>query len=321
MSYQGLSHKPVLLAEVLQFLQPKEGGVYVDGTFGAGGYSAAILEAADCTLYGVDRDPGVQIFADALQQKHPAHFKLLKGNFAEMERLLAEQGVTLVDGIVLDIGVSSMQLEAADRGFSFQLDGPLDMRMEAAGSDAAHIVNHFAEKDIANILFTLGGERQSRRIAHAIVEARAENPITRTLELAAIIKSAIGGKKHNAIDPATRSFQAIRIYINRELEALEEALAAAERLLAPEGRLVVVSFHELEDGMVKSFLADRSGKKTGGVSRHLPQAPEENRAAPTFTLLSRKAVLPSEAEVRANPRSRSAKLRAAERTHAEAVAA
>ena len=319
MSYEGLVHTPVMLAEVLQFLQPKQGGVYVDGTFGAGGYSAAILETANCKVYGVDRDPGVQIFANALHKKHPAHFKLLEGNFAEMETLLSEQNIASVDGIVLDIGVSSMQLEAADRGFSFQLDGPLDMRMDKQGSDAAYIVNSFAEKDIANILFTFGGERESRHIAHAIVKARAEKPITRTLELAEIIKGAVRRGKHT-INPATKSFQAIRIYINRELEALQNALEAAERLLAPTGKLVIVSFHELEDAAVKSFLADRSGKKTGGTSRHLPQTAEDIRK-PTFKLLSNKAVLPSETEVRTNPRARSAKLRAAERTYAQVVAA
>jgi len=312
MSYAGLIHKPVMLAEVLQFLQPKQGGVYVDGTFGAGGYSAAILEAAQCKVFGIDRDPDVAIFAEKLRQKYPAHFKFLEGNFAEMEHLLAAENITSVDGIVLDVGVSSMQLEAADRGFSFQADGPLDMRMAREGSDASDIVNHFSEKDIAYILFTLGGERQSRHIAHAIVKARAEKPITRTLELAAIIKSVVRRGKNDAIDPATRSFQAIRIYINRELEALQSALYAAERLLSPTGKLVVVSFHQLEDGMVKAFLATRSGKKTHGTSRYLPEI-ETNTKKPTFTLLSRKAVLPSAEETRANPRARSAKLRAAER--------
>jgi 16S rRNA (cytosine1402-N4)-methyltransferase len=319
MSYEGLVHTPVMLAEVLNYLQPKQGGVYVDGTFGAGGYSSAILETASCKVFGVDRDPGVQIFANALHQKHPADFKLLEGNFGEMEALLSEQNISSVDGIVLDIGVSSMQLEAPDRGFSFQLDGPLDMRMDKQGSDAAYIVNSFAEKDIANILFTFGGERESRHIAHAIVKARAEKPITRTLELADIIKSAVRHGKHT-INPATKSFQAIRIYINRELEALQYALEAAERLLTPTGKLVIVSFHELEDAAVKSFLSDRSGKKTGGTSRHLPQTAEDTRK-PTFKLLSSKAVLPSENEVRTNPRARSAKLRAAERTYAEVEAA
>lgn len=310
--YAGLAHKPVMLAEVLQFLQPKNGGVYVDGTFGAGGYSTAILEAAQCKVFGIDRDPDVAIFAEKLRQKHPANFKLLAGNFAEMEHLLAAEKIASVDGIVLDVGVSSMQLEAAERGFSFQADGPLDMRMAREGSDASDIVNHFSEKDIAHILFTLGGERQSRHIAHAIVKARAEKPITRTLELAAIIKSVVRRGKNDAIDPATRSFQAIRIYINRELEALQSALDAAERILSPTGKLVVVSFHELEDGMVKAFLAERSGKKTQGTSRYLPELQTETRK-PTFTLLSRKVVLPSAEETRSNPRARSAKLRAAER--------
>lgn len=310
--YAELSHKPVMLAEVLQFLQPKNGGVYVDGTFGAGGYAKAILEAAQCKVFGIDRDPDVAIFAEKLRQKHPAHFKLLAGNFAEMEHMLALEKITAVDGIVLDVGVSSMQLEAADRGFSFQSDGPLDMRMARDGADASEIVNRFSEKDIAHILFTLGGERQSRHIAHAIVKAREEKPITRTLELAAIIKSVVRRGKNDAIDPATRSFQAIRIYINRELEALQSALDAAERLLSPTGKLVVVSFHELEDGMVKAFLAERSGKKTHGTSRYLPEL-KTDTAKPTFTLLSRKAVLPTAEETRANPRARSAKLRAAER--------
>ena len=316
--YQELSHQPVMLAEVLQFLQPENGGVYVDGTFGAGGYSAAILEAADCTLYGVDRDPEVEVFAERLRQKHAARFKLLNGNFAEMETLLADAGVWKVNGIVLDVGVSSMQLEAGQRGFSFQHDGPLDMRMDRQGVDAAHIVNHYAEKDLAHIIFTLGGERHSRQIARAIVEARAAQPITRTLELADIIKKTIRRYK-DGIDPATRTFQAIRIYINHELESLTTALQAAERLLVPGGKLVVVSFHELEDGIVKAFLAERSGKAQG-TSRHLPLI-EENIRKPSFKLLHKKAVLPGESEVRANIRSRSARLRAAERTASPAWAA
>lgn len=317
MSYERLSHTPVMLQEVLHYLEPREGGVYVDGTFGAGGYSSAIL-AAKGKVFAIDRDPEIKVFADKLQAQHSSRFKLLEGNFAGMESLLADEHIEAVDGIVLDIGVSSMQLEAADRGFSFRLDGPLDMRMDKKGSDAAYIVNHFAENDIANILFTFGGERESRHIAHAIVKARAIKPITRTLELAEIIKSAVRRGKHT-IDPATKSFQAIRIYINRELEALDTALKAAERLLKSGGRLVIVSFHELEDAAVKSFLGERAGKKKMGVSRHLPEIAEPTNK-PTFRLLTNKAVAPTEEETRTNPRARSAKLRAAERT-AEAIAA
>lgn len=314
--YEGFSHIPVMLPEVLEYLQPKDGGVYVDGTFGAGGYTAAILSTAHCTVLAVDRDPGVEIFAAPLRQKHGAAFKLLKGDFADMETLLAAEGVTQVDGIVLDIGVSSMQLDQPERGFSFQKDGPLDMRMSTGGMSAEQVVNEFGEGELADIIYSLGGERHSRRIARAIVTARAEKKITRTTELKDIIHSVLHKRGRDAIDPATRTFQAIRIYVNQELDSLKSALTAAEKLLRPGGRLVIVSFHELEDSIVKAFFAERSGKKQG-TSRYLPEV-KDDRPAPSLSPLTRKAVLPDEAEIRSNIRARSARLRAAARTEAPA---
>lgn len=315
-SYEGFRHVPVMLSEVLANLNPNDGGIYVDGTFGAGGYSAAILESARCTLFAVDRDPGTQIFAAPLAQKYGASFKLLAGNFADMETLLAAENVTAVDGIVLDVGVSSMQLDQPERGFSFQKDGPLDMRMEKSGMSAADVVNKLAEEELADIIYTLGGERHSRRVARAIVTARAEAPITRTGQLKDIIHTVIHKRGKDAIDPATRTFQAIRIYVNHELDSLKDALEAAERLLKPGGRLVVVSFHELEDSIVKAFFAKRSGKKEG-TSRYLPEV-ADNSPAPSFTLITRKPALPGDAEIKANIRARSSRLRAAMRTEAPA---
>lgn len=314
--YEGFSHIPVMLPEVLEYLQPKDGGVYVDGTFGAGGYSAALLSTTHCTVLALDRDPGVEIFAAPLREKHGTGFKLLKGNFADMELLLAAEGITQVDGIMLDIGVSSMQLDNPERGFSFQKDGPLDMRMEAHGTSAEDVVNGFGEGELADIIYSLGGERHSRRIARAIVTARAEKKITRTGELKDIIHTVLHKRGKDAIDPATRTFQAIRIYVNHELDSLQTALSAAERLLRPGGRLVIVSFHELEDSIVKAFFAERSGKKQG-TSRYLPEV-KDDRPAATFTPITRKAVLPAEHEIRANIRARSARLRAATRTEAPA---
>ncbi len=309
-------HVSVLLDEVLTGLAPRDGGIYVDGTFGAGGYSLAVLGRAACTVYGIDRDPNAAAAGRALAQAQAGRLHLLEGRYGDMDQLLAECGVNRVDGIALDIGVSSMQIDQAERGFSFAKDGPLDMRMEQAGPSAADVVNTYDETTLANLIYTLGEERLSRPVARAIVAARADKPFERTLELAAVIAKVVR-KSGDGIHPATRTFQALRIHVNDELGELERGLAAAERLLAPGGRLAVVTFHSLEDRVVKSFLKQRSGDMPA-PSRHLPVAVAG--PAPTFTLAGRKAIAPSAAEVARNPRARSAKLRVAIRTDAPAWA-
>lgn len=299
-------HIPVLLNEVLEAMQPAPGKVLVDGTFGAGGYSRALL-ARGAAIIAFDRDPSAQRFADGL----PAdRFRLVERRFSE---LADETGEGAVDGVVLDIGVSSMQLDEAERGFSFLRDGPLDMRMSAEGPTAADLVNEAEPAEIARILYVYGEERESRRIARAIARRRDEQPFTRTLELAEFIEKTLGGRRGAKAHPATRSFQAIRIAVNEELSELEAGLEAAERALKTGGRLCVVTFHSLEDRIVKTFLAVRAGKTPAG-SRHAP--PVQAAAAPSFQLLFNGAHGPSEAELAANPRARSAKLRAAVRTDA-----
>lgn len=310
-------HYPVMLAEVLEALALKEGGVYVDGTFGAGGYSRAILNTANCNLYGIDRDPSVKAFAEPLRQEFGERFSLLTGCFSEMKSLITEQNIDSVDGIVLDLGVSSMQLDQPERGFSFQQDGPLDMRQSQEGMTAAEVVNSFDESDIANILYRYGEERQSRRIARAIVAKRQEKLFETTLELADLIRDTIPRDRKAKIDPATRSFQALRLYVNRELEELETALNAAEKLLKDQGRLVVVSFHSLEDRIVKQFMREKS-QIAQSASRHVPEMPSTRMAS--FHVPKRKAIPATEVESSQNPRSRSAKLRWAIRTRQEAVA-
>lgn len=305
-------HSPVMLAEVLQSIAPAKGEIYVDGTFGAGGYTRGILNAADCKVIAIDRDPTVTPTVEQFKKEFDTRFDFLLGRFGDMEALLAAHGVRQVDGIVLDIGVSSMQLDQSERGFSFKEDGPLDMRMSGEGLSAADIVNRYEEKDLADILFIYGEERESRRIARAIVKKREEQAIERTGELANIIRSVVRVSPKEKKDPATRTFQALRIYVNEELKELERALDAAERLLAPKGRLIVVVFHSLEDRIVKRFLAERS-RTDAGVSRHLPMSTKE-AAKPAFELLTKKAVLPGDEEMQRNPRARSAKLRAAVRT-------
>lgn len=302
-------HAPVLLREVLEALAPKDGGVYVDGTFGAGGYTRAILESAQCTVWAIDRDPAAKARGDALARQFPGRMTVLTGCYGDMVSLLAGVGVTQVDGIALDIGVSSMQIDEPERGFSFRADGPLDMRMSQDGLSAADVVNTMAEKELADIIYQLGDERASRRIAKAIVEARREAPLERTLQLAGIVRRVVKPSK-DGIDPATRTFQALRIYVNDELGELDRGLAAAEALLRPGGRLAVVAFHSLEDRRVKAFLQERTGSAPR-PSRHLPSAGGD--AQPAFRLLQRGAVKPDEDEVRTNPRARSARLRAAER--------
>lgn len=309
-------HIPVMLAEVVESLAPKDGGVYVDGTFGAGGYARAILEAADCTLYAIDRDPEAFARARAFAQDFPGRFHPLHGCFGDVADLLAGAGVDHIDGFVLDLGVSSIQLATASRGFSFQHDGPLDMRMSLAGESAADIVNTADESVIADIIYTYGEERAARRIARAIVEARKTAPIETTAQLAAIIHRVLpmhGGMK---TDTATRSFQALRIHVNDEMGEIDRALDAACHLLRPEGRLVVVSFHSLEDWRIKTFMREKSGD-TAGTSRHLPPDIRQ-KDAPLFRLEKRNGLPPSDQEIAENPRSRSARLRYAIRTDAAA---
>jgi 16S rRNA (cytosine1402-N4)-methyltransferase len=305
-------HVPVMLTEVLDALAPRDGALYVDGTFGLGGYTRALLETAQCKVCGIDRDPQAIAAGAVLAAQHPGRLELFNGRFGDMERLLTARGVTQVDGVALDIGVSSPQIDEPARGFSFRNDGPLDMRMGADGPTAADIVNTADEADLADIIERYGEERFARRIARAIVTARTQQPITRTVQLAEIVRGVVR-RTADGIDPATRTFQALRIYVNDEIGELRRGLAAAERLLVPGGRLAVVSFHSLEDREVKSFLKRRSGGDES-VSRHLPV--RASRCAPSFKLLTRRAVRPGDSETESNPRARSARLRAAERTAA-----
>lgn len=310
MAPAAVAHIPVLIDEVVAALAPAPGVVIVDATFGAGGYTRALLNAG-ATVHAFDRDPDAvaagQTWAECGEQ--PPRLILYPRRFSEMVAALTEAGVARVDGIAMDIGVSSMQLDQAGRGFAFAVDGPLDMRMSQDGPSAADFVNTAAESDIADVLFNYGEERQSRRVARAIVGAR---PLETTGQLAAVIRKSLGHHPGMPKDPATRSFQAIRIHVNAELEELNAALAAAEELLTPGGRLAVVSFHSLEDRIVKQFLREAGGT-LANTSRHLPQmAPA---SAPTFDHIA-KAVRPSAAELARNPRARSATLRSAVRTAA-----
>jgi 16S rRNA (cytosine1402-N4)-methyltransferase len=298
--------------EMLQALRPGDGEVYLDGTFGAGGYARAILDAADCTLFALDRDPDAIARGAALLSDYPDRLTLLQGCFGDMRRLLDAAGAPTLNGIVLDLGVSSPQIDNPARGFSFRSDGPLDMRMAKTGPSAADVVNNFEEKALADTLRQLGEERHARRVARAIVAARAAAPITTTAMLARIVRNVMPRSK-DGIHPATRTFMALRIQVNDELGELERGLAAAEALLAPGGRLVVVSFHSLEDRRVKNFLRARSAAAPR-ASRHAPEAGATR--APSFRLITRRAVKPGDAETAANPRARSARLRAAIRTEA-----
>lgn len=303
-------HYPVMLPQVLEALSPVDGEIYVDGTFGAGGYSAAILDAADCVVYAIDRDPSARVRAQELKDRYGDRFIFLQGCFGDVLALLRGAGVERVNGFVLDIGVSSMQLDEAERGFSFRFDAPLDMRMDMSGGQtAADIVNNYEQDDLANVIYQFGEERLSRRIARKIVQMREMKPFETTLELADAVRSVV--PKTGKVDPATKTFQALRIAVNDELGELDRALDASLDVLAEGGRLVVVSFHSLEDGRVKSFLKRCAGE-VEAVSRYMPSVPVKSDVL--FTSLSRKAVKPSDAEVSENPRSRSARLRAAIRT-------
>jgi len=328
-------HIPVLLDEVLDALKPADGERYVDATFGAGGYTSAILEAADCRVEAKDRDPKAVIAGYQLASAYAPRLQLGLSRFSifndwadQIDEARAigdtETGADLqFDGFVFDLGVSSMQLDEAGRGFSFQTDGPLDMRMSGnesqltsgTGASAADLINEADEADIADILYHFGEERRSRTIARAIVAERSKSPITRTVQLAELVERVIGRNPRSPKHPATRTFQALRIAVNRELDEIAKGLAGAERLMKPGGRLVVVTFHSLEDRIVKRFLAERSGKTAGG-SRHLPQNIKLHE--PSFRLVNQRPLTPGKHETSRNPRARSAKLRAAERLEAPA---
>ena len=307
------AHLPVMLNEVLDALRPTDGGFYVDGTFGRGGYAGALLDAAHCTVLAIDRDPQAIAAGRALADRHPGRLLLRHGRFGDLQRLVTAE-VDSVDGVTLDLGVSSPQLDDPARGFSFRADGPLDMRMDPSdgGPTAADLVNRLAEGELADLIFRLGEERKSRRVAHAIVAARAEARIETTAQLAEIVRRAVG-RSADGIDPATRTFQALRLAVNEELEELDRGLVAAERVLKPTGRLAVVAFHSLEDRAVKQFLKLRAGTEAK-PSRHAPAA--RPTAATSFRLLGNRALRPGAAELAANPRARSARLRVAERTSA-----
>jgi 16S rRNA (cytosine1402-N4)-methyltransferase len=308
------AHKPVLLNEIVEALDPHDGGVYVDGTFGAGGYSHAILEAADCTVWAIDRDPSAIAAGAAMAEEFGGRLKLITGCFGQMHSLLGERDVAEVDGITLDLGVSSMQLDQPERGFSFRYNGPLDMRMEGANGDgpsAADVVNTTREKELADIIYQYGDERRSRQVAKAIVEARRESPITLTCQLAAIIRNVVG-RSRDGLNPATRTFQALRIHVNDEIGELSRGLLAAETILSLGGVLTIVSFHSLEDRLVKDFLKQRSGSASR-PSRHRPDT-ADSRPAPSFTVPSKGVIQPGKAETKANPRARSGRMRAAIRT-------
>lgn len=308
-------HIPVMLADVLEVLQPRDGGVYVDGTFGAGGYTRAILGSADCAVLAIDRDPSAILRGRDLQSKFAGRLTLIEGRFGDMAHLVRELGHETVDGVVLDLGVSSMQLDEAERGFSFQKDGPLDMRMGGAGISAAEVVNTFDELDLARIIAVYGEEKRARAVAKAIVIARDEALFERTLALADTVARVIGRRPQDRIHPATRTFQALRIFVNDELGQLAHGLGDAEAILCDGGRLATVTFHSLEDRIVKRFLTARTGR-AARANRFMP---EREETAPSFREIAHKARKASDAEAEVNPRARSAKLRAAERTGAPAV--
>ncbi len=305
-----MKHYPVMLPEVLSALMPQAGKTYVDGTFGNGGYSEACLKAADCTVIGLDRDPHVAARAEEMTETYSGRFRWIETAFSKMD----QWDLPKVDGVVLDIGVSSMQLDQAERGFSFMRAGPLDMRMSQSGVSARDVVNAMSLKDMVRIFKIYGEEKRARRAAEAIIRAREVGAIATTDSLAHIIERALG--RTGKIHPATRVFQALRIFVNDELGELYRGLCAAERVLAPQGRLIVVTFHSLEDRIVKQFLRSRSGEVSGG-SRYRPEVVNEGPPA-SFQVTRRSTIKPSDKELSENPRSRSAKLRFAIRTQAPA---
>ena len=318
----GRPHIPVLVSEVLGALFPNGAGApdpgaaqtIIDGTFGAGGYTRAILALPGVNVVAIDRDPTAIDAGQAVVEEFASRLTLLPGRFGDLDALAREAGHDSVDGVVLDIGVSSMQLDQAERGFSFQTDGPLDMRMSREGPSAADVVNTMDEEDLANVLYELGEERKSRAVARAIVKRREEKPFERTGDLVSVVSRAVGGRKDDGRNPATRTFQALRIHVNDELGELTRGLQAAERILKPGGRLVVVTFHSLEDRIVKRFFAERSGK-TEGTSRHMPQT-NRNVREESFRILNLRPLTPEKGELDVNPRARSARLRSGVRTDA-----
>jgi 16S rRNA (cytosine1402-N4)-methyltransferase len=301
----GLGHVPVLLQEAIEALAPREGGLYVDGTFGGGGYARALLDRG-ARVIALDRDPSAIRAGEKLKASSGGRLELVEARFGELDEVVKRLGIDAVDGVALDIGVSSMQFDEAARGFSLRFDAPLDMRMGSSGRSAADILRDEDEATIADILFHFGEERAARRIARAIVADREAKPFVSTLELAGLIARVAPAPRGEMTHPATRTFQALRIAVNDELSELVSGLWAAERLLKPGGRLAVVTFHSLEDRIVKQFLAGRSGRGRT-ASRRLPGEPAE--AEPTFEVARGQPIEPGEAEARANPRSRSAKLR------------
>ena len=304
-------HIPVLLDEVCSALQPLQDATVVDGTFGAGGYTQAILSGGASTVIAIDRDPNA--LAAASWARDVPELRLVEGVYGELDQVVLAEGMQTVDGVVLDIGVSSMQLDEAERGFSFQQDGPLDMRMAQSGVTAADVVNHARQPDLTRIIGLLGEEKKASRVSAAIAREREKATISTTLQLAKVVERALGRKHDNRIHPATRTFQALRIFVNAELEQLGKALLAAEAILKEGGRLVVVTFHSLEDRIVKLFFKDRAENKSG--SRHMPQV---EMREPTFALSGKGLLKAGKAESEANPRSRSAKLRWGIRTSASA---
>jgi 16S rRNA (cytosine1402-N4)-methyltransferase len=318
-----MSHVPVLLPEMLAALSPKEGEIYVDATFGGGGYSRAILEAAPCRVVGFDRDPVAVAKGHALEKEFSERFKMVQGTFSQLKELLEKLGLSKVHGFVFDLGVSSNQIDEADRGFSFRFEGPLDMRMSQDGLSAADVVNTYSEQELADIIFRYGEERKSRAIAHKIVAFRIQEPFQTTTQLANLVKSVVKGSKDGQ-NPATLTFQALRIFVNNELIEIDKGLKIAEECLEPGGRLVVVTFHSLEDRLVKQFLKARQGvqkSRSFAGSRHMPAPVEAVGLTPTFTQgkgtsASIKGITPSVAELRLNPRARSARLRSAIRLSA-----
>jgi 16S rRNA (cytosine1402-N4)-methyltransferase len=304
------SHIPVLRDAAVRMLRPIEGGIYLDGTFGGGGYARAILQAAHCTLWAIDRDPAAILRGAELATAYPGRLHIVEGRISNLLNLLNAAGISALDGAVFDLGVSSYQIDDPERGFSFRNDGPLDMRMGKTGMTAAMLVNTISESELADILYEFGEEKASRRIAKTIVERREDQKFETTADLANVIRSVVRPDK-SGIDPATRSFQALRIAVNEELDDIAAALTQAAALLSPGGRLVVVSFHSREDRVVKRFMAQATGR-AGGASRHDP-ASLISAEVPKFRLLTSNGQVPDAAEIRANPRARSARLRAMER--------
>lgn len=305
-------HVSVLRDEAVQALAPERGGVFIDATFGAGGYAVALLQNGASQVLGIDRDPSAVNEAEAAISSSNGRLQVVQGNFSDLEELAIANAAHPVDGIAFDFGVSSMQLDRAQRGFSLRLDGPLDMRMSQSGSSATDFLNTATEHEIAIVIRRLGEEPRAKHIARAIIEVRKTVRLTRTIQLAELVLKAIGRRPDARIHPATRTFQAIRMHVNDELAQIESGLRAAERALKPGGRLAVVSFHSLEDRLVKQFLRVRSGLMPS-ASRYDPSALSKSLRSPSFRLLSRRPTVPGESELSTNPRARSAKLRTAER--------